>query len=119
MKKWIRTILLLSLLTTVFAGCSSSTTTKTTNSTPTTASSDIINIVNFSFTPSTLTAPVGTTVTWKNNDGTTHTVTSNTGVFDSGDLSPQATFSHTFNNSGTFPYHCSIHTYMTGTIIVQ
>jgi plastocyanin len=61
----------------------------------------------------------GTTVTWTNNDSTTHHVASDTGVFDSGNLSPNTTFSYTFNNAGTFPYYCTIHTYMTGTIIVQ
>jgi plastocyanin len=34
-------------------------------------------------------------------------------------LAPGATFSFTFNNPGTFPYHCTIHTYMTGKVIVQ
>lgn len=37
----------------------------------------------------------------------------------SGNLAPNATFSYTFNSAGTFLYHCSIHTYMKDTIIVQ
>ena len=78
-----------------------------------------VTLQNFAFSPATLTVKVGTTVTWTNKDGTTHTVTSDSGVFNSGNLSPNATFSYTFNNTGTFTYHCSIHTYMTGTVIVQ
>jgi plastocyanin len=102
------------------AGCSTSkNTTQTPINTTTAATSNTINIVNFTFTPGTLTVKAGTTVTWTNNDTTTHRPTSDTGVFDSGDLAPGATFSFTFNNTGTFSYHCSIHPYMTGKVIVQ
>ncbi len=102
------------------AGCSTSkTTTPAVSNTTTAAASNTINIVNFTFTPGTLTVKAGTTVTWTNNDTTTHRPISDTGVFDSGDLAPGGTFSFTFNNTGTFPYHCSIHPYMTGKVIVQ
>lgn len=98
-------------------GCSTSKT--TTQSNTTTATNNTVNIVNFTFTPETLTVKVGTTVTWTNNDSTTHRPVSDTGVFDSGDLPPGAAFSFTFNNTGTYSYHCSIHPYMTGKVIVQ
>jgi plastocyanin len=53
---------------------------------------------------------VGTTVTWVNNDTMAHTATSDTpGQFDSGTLQPGQTYQHTFNATGTYPYHCSIH----------
>jgi plastocyanin len=53
---------------------------------------------------------VGTTVTWKNDDTVAHTVTSDaSGQFDSGNLSPGQTYQHTFNATGTYPYHCAIH----------
>lgn len=72
------------------------------------------------FNPSSRTVIVGTTVTWVNNDVTSHTVTSNTmGLFDSGTLTPNQTFSHTFNSTGIFGYHCNFHGPMTGTITVQ
>ena len=58
-------------------------------------------------------------MTWTNNDPVAHTVTSDNGVFASGNLSPGATFSYTFNTAGTYSYHCSIHTYMVGTVAVQ
>lgn len=85
-----------------------------------------VAIADFSFSPSTITVSVGTTVSWTNGGGTTHTVTSNTGVFDSGMLAPPnaqtgtpgATFSYTFSSAGTFAYHCSIHPQMTGTVTV-
>ena len=99
------------------SGCSASKTTAP--ATVTSTSGNNVSIVNFTFTPETRTVSVGTTVSWTNNDSATHHVASDTGVFDSGDLSQNATFSFTFNNTGTFHYHCAIHTYMKGTIIVQ
>ncbi len=82
-------------------------------------SSHDVTIQNFAFNPGSLTVPVNTTVTWTNKDGTIHTVTSDTGVFNSGNLSANGTFSFKFTAAGTYMYHCAIHTYMTGTIIVQ
>jgi plastocyanin len=64
---------------------------------------------------------MGTTVTWVNDDSIAHTATSDTGVWDSGILSPGQSFSFTFTSAGTFPYHCAIHgaASMSGTIVVQ
>ena len=63
--------------------------------------------------------PQGTTVCWTNDGQTTHTSTSDTGVWDSSFLAPGESFSFTFNNTGSFPYHCTIHAaQMTGTITV-
>ena len=70
------------------------------------------------FSPGNLTRPVNTTVTWYNGDPTTHTVTSDTGVFASPSLTPGAWFSFTFTQKGTFPYHCAPHPNMTGIIVV-
>ena len=66
-----------------------------------------------------MTVPVGTTVTWTNMDAVAHTTTSDTGAWDSGTLTPGASFQHTFTSPGTFTYHCMIHPYMHGTIVVQ
>lgn len=68
-----------------------------------------------------LTVPVGTTVTWINDDSTPHTATSDTGVWDSGTLNQGGQFSFTFSNPGTYPYYCTIHgrTSMSGTIEVS
>ncbi len=78
-----------------------------------------ITISGFSFQPQTINVTGGTTVTWTNLDAVAHTVTSDTGLFDSGLISPGQTFSRTFNEAGTFDYHCSIHTFMTGKVIVS
>jgi len=63
----------------------------------------------------------GTTVTWTNNDAIAHTSTSDSGVWDSGILSPGQSFSFAFKQAGTYAYHCAIHgaASMSGTIVVQ
>jgi plastocyanin len=78
-----------------------------------------VTILNFRFTPPEITIPAGTTIRWTNQDGPTHTVTSDTaGIFDSHDLATNQSFSFTFNTPGTFTYHCAIHPTMMGKIIV-
>ena len=71
-----------------------------------------------SFSPITLTVPLGTNVTWTNKDGNPHTVTSNNGLFDSF-LAFGQSFSYTFTDRGTYNYYCKPHDEMTGKIIVQ
>jgi plastocyanin len=71
------------------------------------------------FSPSTLTVSVGDTVTWRNADDRPHTVTSNDGAFDSGNLDPGVGFSFTFTKPGTYTYVCVYHDGMQGTIVVE
>jgi plastocyanin len=71
------------------------------------------------YVPNPITVAAGRAVTWMNNDSTAHTVTSNTGVFNSGTLGPGQSFSFTFQNAGTFQYHCSFHAGMVGSVVVQ
>lgn len=104
------------------AGCSSATPADTPGSTATgapVAGQSKVTIQNFAFSPQTITVAKGTSVTWMNNDSTSHTVTSDSNLFDSGPISPGATFSFTFNQTGMFPYHCKIHLSMTAQVIVQ
>jgi plastocyanin len=82
------------------------------------SSTNTVTIVDFSFQPSPLAVPKGTTVTWHNQGAADHTVTSDVkGLFDS-KVSPGKDFSFTFSTPGTYNYHCSIHTSMHGTIVV-
>ena len=81
--------------------------------------SNEVSIQGMAFNPQTLTVSVNTTVKWTNNDAISHTVTSDTNLFNSGTLSPGGTFSFQFTSAGTFKYHCSIHPDMTATITVQ
>ena len=76
-------------------------------------------IQSMAFIPVTLTVPVGTTVRWKNKDNVAHTVTSDTGAWDSGNIPVNGVFNFPFTAAGTYTYHCTYHPMMTGTIIVQ
>ena len=78
-----------------------------------------VEIKNFMFSPMTLTVAAGTTVTWKFDDSTQHTVAANDNSFTSSALANGQTFTHRFSTAGTVAYHCSIHPFMTGTIIVK
>ena len=78
------------------------------------------------FIPSTVTIDMGGEVTWVNDDAAAHTVTSGVladggpdGVFDSGLLSPETSFSHKFEEIGEYPYFCLVHPWMEGLVIVQ
>ena len=62
---------------------------------------------------------VGTTVTWTNSDPMAHTVTAADGTFDSGILGAGKSFSHAFDQEGTFDYTCMIHPLMQGSIVVR
>ena len=81
------------------------------------AGSASIVIKNFAFDPAAITISKGTTVIWMNKDSVSHTV-SGTG-FESGTLPPGQSYNFTFTEPGSFSYHCSIHTTMKGTVVVQ
>lgn len=73
----------------------------------------------YAFQPSTLTIKKGTQVIWTNASDAPHTVTSDTGAFNTASsLSQNQTFMMTFTTAGKFAYHCNIHTYMKATITV-
>ena len=85
---------------------------------PTSGTKDV-KIDNFTFGPTELTVPVGTTVMWANHDDIPHTVVSTDKAFKSKVLDTDEKFSFTFSTPGTFPYFCSIHPKMTGKVVVQ
>lgn len=78
-----------------------------------------VSIIDFAFVPQMDTVAQGDTVRWTNNGSASHTTTSDGAVWNSGTLSPGQSFSFQFNSTGTFPYHCAIHTSMHGTIVVH
>ena len=78
-----------------------------------------VSIANFSFTPASVTIAAGCSVRWTQTSTTKHTTTSTTGVWDSGQLSQNQTFTRQFVSAGTFPYLCTFHGSMTGTITVN
>lgn len=70
------------------------------------------------YAPGELDALVGQTVTWRNTDSKSHTVSADADAFESGSLPPGSTFSRTFGTPGTFAYHCRIHRSMRGVVRV-
>jgi plastocyanin len=76
---------------------------------------------SLTFNPSSLTVASGTEVTWRDGSDTPHTVTSDPSATESfdADISGGGTFSRTFNTAGSYPYHCELHSGMTGTVTVS
>jgi plastocyanin len=82
-----------------------------------------VELEDFQFAPSVLMVKVGTTVKFSNKDDVVHTVTSDTGLFDSGSLRKGEEFFYTFSEVGEFPYYCAPHggpggLGMAGTVVV-
>ena|SRR5215203_3140845 len=72
------------------------------------------------FVPPELNVPLHTIVSWSNDDSIDHTITADDyGLFDTGPISPGDTFDNVFDSTGVFGYHCSIHPFMRGSVIVN
>ena len=78
-------------------------------------------IDDFAFSPATLTVAAGAQVTWVNQDEEPHTVMSvdKSTPFKSPALDTKDQFSFVFTKPGIYKYFCSIHSHMTGTIVVK
>jgi plastocyanin len=83
--------------------------------------STLVIIRNFAFETQNVTIAAGTSVTWVNceSSGTAHTSTNDQEVWDSPLLAPGDAFTQTFDTPGVFPYHCTPHPFMTGSVTVQ
>ncbi|UBF27952.1 cupredoxin family copper-binding protein [Kovacikia minuta CCNUW1] len=77
-----------------------------------------VKIHNFKFEPANVAIAVGETVQFVNLDEEPHTATSTDGVFNSKGLDTNQTWNYTATKPGTFPYICSIHPFMKGTLTV-
>jgi len=80
---------------------------------------DAVTIKDFKFAPATLTVEHGAKVTVTNRDTTTHTATADGGAFDTGDLDPGSSKTITLSKAGRYAYHCEIHSFMKGTVVVS
>jgi plastocyanin len=74
---------------------------------------------DLAYTPARIEVRAGTTVEWTNDDALEHTVTSTAGAFDSGLLRPGARWRHTFSEPGEYPFACTPHPFMRGTVVVR
>jgi plastocyanin len=104
----------------VVAGCGGDDDDEASDTTvPAAADDATITIESFAFEPASLTVDAGTTVTVSNDDAAAHTWTADDGAFEVEDLSPGDTGTHTFDDTGSFAYHCEIHPSMKGTVVVE
>ena len=111
----------------LFAGCgggsSPSASTNSSGSSSQAASgagSSAVTISNFKFAPASTTVKHGASVTVTNQDSTAHTATADDGhSFDTGTLAQGASQTISVSKPGTYPYHCSIHSFMHGTLVVK
>lgn len=76
------------------------------------------NAASWKFDPPEVTVPAGTVVTWTHKGKQEHSVSSDTGAFDSQVMAPGQSWSHTFSAPGEYPYTCTPHPYMTGKVTV-
>jgi plastocyanin len=76
------------------------------------------SIADFAFAPSGLDIRVGDSIRWRNAGAAPHTVTAGDGTFDSGLMPTGATFERRFDEVGSYPFVCSFHPAMTGTVRV-
>lgn len=126
MKKYLLGItMLFAIVIMAFAACSKSSSSNpapTPQVTPRTnppAATATVSIKNFAYAAPSVAIKTGGTVTWTNSDSTPHTVTDDAGSFDSKSMATNATFSQTFTTPGTYTYHCTFHSSMTGTVVVS
>jgi amicyanin len=79
----------------------------------------VVHISNFTFNAPTVTVPLGSTVTWVNDDDIPHTVVATNRSFKSKPLDTDDRFSFTFTTPGSYDYFCSLHPHMTGKVVVK
>jgi len=79
-----------------------------------------VDISNFAFSPQTLSIQIGDKVVWTNTASDFHRVVWDNGTFSSSEnLDIFQTYEVLLTTSGTFPYHCGLHSFMTGSITVN
>ncbi len=77
-----------------------------------------VEMRDFAYMPEQITVTLGMSVSWTNSDQVYHTVTSDTGLFASGNIQQGQMYTRQFNDLGDFPYYCIPHPFMTGTVHV-
>jgi plastocyanin len=87
------------------------------HATATASGAKTVSIRNFAFHPGTITVKRGSQVSFTNSSGVTHTASG--AAFDTKRIAPGTTATVTLNKRGTFAYHCKIHNFMKGKVVVE
>jgi len=77
-----------------------------------------VRMIDNVYRPKKVTVVRGTRIRWVNRGLASHTATANSGAWDSGLVASGDTWARTFRKAGTFRYHCTLHSAMTGVIVV-
>ncbi len=80
---------------------------------------ETVAMTGVAFKPESVSAAVGDTVVFRNDDPVPHTATSDRGAFDSGDVQPGKSWRWVPRAAGRFPFHCTYHPNMTGVVVVK
>lgn len=86
---------------------------------PDTKASASVSMLDFSFSPATVTVNIGDSVTWVNNGEEDHDAAARDGSFSTDTVEPGGSASVPFSSAGTFSYICNFHPDMTGTVVVS
>jgi plastocyanin len=97
-----------------FAGCSKS----SSDNNPVGTQTTNMSISGFAFSPATLSVKTGSVIKVTNNDAAAHTLTADDNSFDSGNIPAGGSGTITVTKAGTFAFHCTYHSRMTGTLTV-
>lgn len=91
----------------------------TTTTTGAPAEPGAVLVAGYAFDPTPATVQAGETITWTNEDDFAHTSTSDDDVWDSDEIGNGESFEFTFDEPGTYAYHCAIHNFMQGEVVVE
>jgi plastocyanin len=118
-KRWIAVPVLILVAALTLAACSSGTTSAAPAKSADGTTGSTIIIKNFAFSPDSISAKPGATINVRNEDGVTHTLTADSGAFSTGNVTAGGTAHFTAPvKPGSYSYRCSIHQFMTGTLVV-
>jgi plastocyanin len=79
----------------------------------------IVHIRDDAFVPATMTVHAGDSVTFVNDDDDAHTVTADDASWDSEGLNQDEKWTHVFAKAGSVKYHCTVHPFMHGIVVVK
>lgn len=79
----------------------------------------VVHIRDDKFVPPSLVVGAGESVTFINDDDDAHTATADDGSWDSEGLGQGQKWSHTFAKAGKITYHCTVHPFMKGALVVR